>query len=1576
MSDRDIAVVGMACVFPAAADMPAYWRNIVNGVNAIREIPAERWPGARNIQLPREHDAHIACTHGGFIPTPFRFDPLRFKVMPNVVKSGDIDQFVILQMIDDALRDAGIGPDDPCRADTDVIVGRGGYTSNKALEIFMRAELCDRLDAFLERRLPQVRASEREALVEEIKASLPDFDVDSLATSIPNLVASRAANRLNLRGAAYNVDAACASSLLSVEQAMRRLREGLCEVGVACGVNFTHTPPFWYLFTKLLAVSLSGRIAPFDRNADGLLLGEGAGAVVLKRAADARRDGDRVYAVVKGAGSSSDGREVGVLAPSSGGQVRALQRAYADAGVDPDSIGYLEGHGTATVIGDATELQSIKAFFGSSDGRPATRTLGSVKSMIGHTMPAAGIASLIKSALALSNKILPPSLHCDAPHPELEDAPFFVNTVARPWLHSPHHGPRRAGINAFGFGGINAHVVLEEVIPASVRSMASAVTVRAADTPPPAEAASEAPPLSAREIYPGLDRPSELLLFSGDTVQALVDRVRRVRRFAAADRGGFTLEDLAYTLVLEVNHDAPVKLGTIVDNLAALDARLEAVETQLLADAPAFRGHEGDFFSVDAARPAGRVAALFPGLAFPGLVGHYPDHLMKYCMHFPRMREAFDLVEARDEHPDDRTPTSYLLNPPAHLPETERTRLRQRFSLQPLDALDPEGPLDPELRQLSGMGMLISNWASWRLLEPFCIPVEMLCGQSLGDISAVCASGMTDFEGVIPRLWKFMSLDPRMNDLGCLAFIGASEERLMPLLEKYDDLHVALHQSENTIVVGGSDESIEAIVKQLRSESIIAQKLPFSPLHTPHVREKQSELMELEAEDAPELREPRITVYSAITKEPMPSDRRSLREVVASNLTRPVRFWQTLRRMHDDGARIFIQVGSGTLAGNIRTVLPEGVVTTALDVDYRDPVTQLQHVCGQLFTAGVRLALHQLFQARRPRELPLDEPVAQAEEQGLPLMTYLSPLPPGDAAQPAGPEMDGPRVTGAGDDAAGQSSMPFVGQVLEFEPGRSLVQIRRFDLSQDLYLGDHAFINCLDVKPLNECFPVVPLTMTLEMLAQTGACLAPGLGPVRIENIRAKRWIALDEVDTVDVRVEAEVLGESDGEVRVRVEAFCDDVSAASAEVHYASRYRLTCEPQFSELTGAHPLPIEPERLYSDNYFFHGPRFQCIASVAERGDQGVVGELEVLPFDTFFASDRTPQLLLDPVVLDGAGQMLGTIFFDKSVHILPVSVDKIEFYRPAPPTGTRVPIRLELVEVDFDERRVRCNMEIQDGEGQVWMRIEGWRDIMYRYSERLLHVQRDPRANTIGVEQELPGLPRDGVAVLVPRSQMKDADPERVAQSYLASSEMPAFRAVGASYRRQREWLLGRIAVKDAARIWLARHTGRPMPHPVQVAVETDEAGRPYIKNPEGFDVVPQVSIAHTGQAAAAVAAEQPVGIDMEPADAAGRLVLEDFATREEIRQVEQILGTRADAAWATRLWCGKEAAAKALGTGLQGRPKSFEAVRVELDGGLVVEHGRPPRRVDVRTCQQDGTLYAVACLPEPGAAGAARQPA
>jgi len=1543
MNSGKVAIVGMACVYPGAENVTRYWSNIANGVDSTSELPSDRWPGSRNFDLPATHEAHIPCRRGGFIPTPFLFDALRFKVMPSVVRGGDPDQFILLQILGDALRDAGISEHDPRRARTDVLVGRGGYTSNKMMDIFLRADLIDRVDQFLERKLPR---ADREELIQQMRQSLPAVDADNMATSIPNLVASRAANRLNLRGAAYTVDAACASSLIAVEQGVRRLREGLSDVALACGVNFTHIPAFWYLFTQVLAISPSGRIRPFDRRADGLVIGEGAGAVVLKRLEDAERDGDRIYCVIRGVGSASDGGDAGVLAPASGGQLRALEAAYADAAVSPDSIRLLEAHGTATVQGDATELESIREFFGARTHTHPTRVLGSVKSMIGHTMPAAGMASLIKSGLALSNKILPPSLHCDEPLPQLAETPFFVTDHARPWLQPPRECARRAGVNAFGFGGINAHVVLEEY---SARKQAL-----------------------PRPIQPSLERPAELLAFSGDSPKGIAAGIRRVLRFLDQDSAGTTLESLALTLASEVVREAPFKCAIVVEQTKSLKEQLSPLAEQLEnGDRPTQR--EGLFFGEDVSHHKGKVAALFPGLAFPGLIGDYPSHLVASCAQFPEARAVFDLIEQRDGHAEDALPTSLLLDPPDSLDEEERTRLQLRFAAWVGDWLDPANadgiedvsdtelpPIRPDQRLLSVMGMLTSNQACWRVLERFEIPFDAASGQSLGDISALCAAGCFEFGPAIERLWPFLSVDPRATELGCLAAVCTDEQTLAPWLEKYPETAIGLHLSREMLIAGGPTEQIEQLIEELRGQGVLCQKMPFPPIHTPQLESKKLDFQQI-ADEAPlALEKPRLDVYSNLTTERIKGEPDEMRQLIADNVTHPIRFWQTLTRMYDEGVRTFIQVGSGTLAGNVRGILQhDDVVSAAMDVDYRDPITQLRHLCGALFAAGVPLDLTAMFEARSTTVVDLDQPGVSDEpiKGAVPVSLYWPPL------HNAVTEPTAARQTATAEpEAEPRSALPFVGRIVEHEPEQRIVHVRRLDLERDLFLHDHAFVGTQHELPLERRFPLVPLTVTLEMMAQTAACLAPGRGLIALKQVRARKWIALDRIASLDVEMRGTKDEDRDGRATIEVTLHVEDELVASALVEFASDYRVEIDLSFNDWPDAAAFPIEASRLYSDRHVFHGPRFQCIESIDSHSEQGLIGQLVVPSRTSLFRDNDDPQLLLDPVVLDGVGQLLGAQFLEKGIHILPVAIERIEFYRPTPESGTRVPVRVELTDYNMDERRVTAKMEAQDGEGQVWFRIVGWQDLVFRYSQALIETLRDPSHHTLASTRPLPGLPDEGVAAVVSRDLLRDSRPDSVARIYLHPDEWATFQDMNEQLQRQREWLMGRIAAKDAVRSWLARHDGGTMQLPTTIKIVHDEHGRPIVRLDRPATVVPNVSISHKGTIAAAVADASRIGLDLEPSGST-TLELEQIADADEVRRIREHVG-RADASWITRLWCGKEAAAKALGTGLGGRPKAFRTVELHQGGRLIVENGEPACRVEVHTSHSDGWTFAVASIP------------
>ncbi len=505
----EVAIVGVAAVFPGAGDAATFWANVARGHDAITEVPAARWEPVFFDPKTLAAD-RFYCRRGGFVDDVAAVDPVQFGIMPVAAEGAEPDQLLALHVAAAALADAGLGDRLP-RERTAVILGRGGYLTPGMARLAARVRTPQQLVTTLEELLPDLDAATRDRVRTAFMSQAGTLGPEAAIGLVPNLAASRIANRLDLHGPAYTVDAACASSLVAVDHAVSELTRGRCDVVLAGGVHLCHDVTFWSVFTQLGALSRAQQIRPFDRDADGILIGEGAGVVVLKRRADAERDGDRIYAVIRGTGITSDGKESSPMRPRLAGQVAALTQAWRDAGCDPATVGLIEAHGTATPTGDAVELAALGQFFGGPGGGPAPG-LGSVKSMIGHAMPAAGVAGLIKAALALHHEVQPPSLHCEQPRAELATTRFRVLDAAEPWGDRP----RRAGVSAFGFGGINAHIVLEATggVAAPPRRRPRSTTAPDAPTPLMLAAATTAELAAALDRgATGGDGPARLALF-------------------------------------------------------------------------------------------------------------------------------------------------------------------------------------------------------------------------------------------------------------------------------------------------------------------------------------------------------------------------------------------------------------------------------------------------------------------------------------------------------------------------------------------------------------------------------------------------------------------------------------------------------------------------------------------------------------------------------------------------------------------------------------------------------------------------------------------------------------------------------------------------------------------------------------------------------------------------------------------------------------------------------------------------------------------------------------------------------
>lgn len=437
---EQVAIVGMACIYPGAPDLETYWSNILQRKDAVREVPKDRWNVDQYFQPGDFVQGKTPSRWGGFVEdTPF--DPLEFGIPPHSLAAIEPVQLLSLKVAREALKDANYETRYFDRQRTSVIFGAESGTDLASQYTFRNM-------------FPQYCGDMPEAL----DKVLPKLTEDSFPGVLVNVISGRIANRLGLGGVNYSVDSACASSLTAVELGVKELRSGSSDMVLAGGADFHNGIADFLMFASVGALSHTGRCRAFDSTADGIVLGEGVGVVVLKRLADAKMDGDRIYAVIDGIAGSSDGKGLGLTAPRKEGQKRSLERAYWQAGVLPASVGLVEAHGTGTVVGDRTELKTLTEVYNAGGAVVGQAGLGSVKSQIGHTKCAAGIAGLIKVAKALHHRVLPPTLHVTAPNAgySIASSPFTLHPEPSPWTAAR----ASAGVSAFGFGGTNFHAVL------------------------------------------------------------------------------------------------------------------------------------------------------------------------------------------------------------------------------------------------------------------------------------------------------------------------------------------------------------------------------------------------------------------------------------------------------------------------------------------------------------------------------------------------------------------------------------------------------------------------------------------------------------------------------------------------------------------------------------------------------------------------------------------------------------------------------------------------------------------------------------------------------------------------------------------------------------------------------------------------------------------------------------------------------------------------------------------------------------------------------------------------------------
>lgn len=922
-----IAVIGVSALFPGSSDLVGFWRDIKNGRDLITDVPPERWLISDyyepNYDLLHPPLGKTYCKRGAFLGEVL-FDCMAFGILPKQLEDTDTAQLLALllaaRLIDDALKGKFEHVD---RSRVSCILGVAGATE-------LLSSLVGGLQWPLWRTVLTDLGFTQEQMESFVEKAASYFKKGSEATFpglLNNVITGRVANKFDLGGTNCTVDAACASSLAALSMAIHELYAHEADMVITGGVDAAMDIGMYMCFTKTPALSLTGDCRPFSEDADGTILGEGLGMVALRLLEDAERDGDEIYGVIRGVGSSSDGSGTAIYAPKKEGQVLALKRAYERAGIRPETVGLIEAHGTGTKAGDTPEVLALKEVFEQGgSARKQYCALGSIKSQIGHTKGAAGAASLIKALMGLHHKVFPPTIKIKRPIKALniENSPFYLNTRSRPWVQEPGV-PRRAGVSAFGFGGTNFHVVLEEYAGPGVKKR--------------------------RVLTP----KAELFLFAGDTVQGLTGSAKKTLE-AIKDEESFCFYARQSAMGFEASK--PHRLALMAKDQEDLKALFDSALGMIAKD-PDKPLSSPKGWHYGTGDPLEGLAFLFPGQG-----SQYLEMGAELAMAFEDARAVWDRAA-----------------------KMAFDGLRLDEVVFPIPVFDEEARKAQEERltatEWAQPAIGLVSLSQLELLKKLGIRPEAYAGHSFGELTALYAAGSLDEEAFLKAARKRGEL---MRDAargeGAMAAVNGTPDQIEALLKEWGtDVIVANRNSPKQSVISGRVAAIEEAERRL-------QEAGFTPKRLPVATAFHSEVVAQAAEPFGEflaglnIKAPEGLVYANATAQTYPGESQGVRSLLATQIARPVRFLDQIEAMYESGIRVFLEVGPGrVLTGLVDDILASRPHTAiALDIKHQDGDASLFQALGQMAALGYTLDFKAFFDefqmpedpaTRKPMRLPV-----------------------------------------------------------------------------------------------------------------------------------------------------------------------------------------------------------------------------------------------------------------------------------------------------------------------------------------------------------------------------------------------------------------------------------------------------------------------------------------------------------------------------------------------------------------------------------------------------------------------------
>lgn len=903
-----IAIVGMAALLPESPNLQAYWRNIVDARDCLTEIPEDHsWSTSDYYDADPSTPDMTWATKGGFIGK-IPFDPIEHGVIPVALEAIDTDQLLALIVARECLKDAGINPDasDWNRDRTNIVLG---HTSTNELVVDLSARL-----QHPTWRKAMVRQGVPDHVIDKVVADIgqhyPTWQEQSFPGMLANVSAGRIANRLDLGGTNASVDAACASSLAAIHYAISDLQSGRADLAISGGTDTLNDIFMYMCFSKTPALSKSGDARPFDVDSDGIVISEGIAMFALKRLDDAERDGDRIYAVIQGIGTSSDGKNKSIYAPSSSGQVKAVRRAYDEAGFPLETVELIEAHGTGTNAGDLAEFNGLRTVFSDSSREDRHVAFGSVKSQIGHTKATAGAAGLMKVALALHQKVIPPTAKITAPNPRMDfsGVPLYLNTEAKPWVNNGET-PRRAGVSAFGFGGTNYHFAVEEYT-----------------------GGTETPTL--------LPAGEALFLFAAETSEALTALLADTH--ATVDTHP-TVHHASQAVLTTWSPKSHI-IGFTASSPADLGDKLATAQALVAAGQPATR--DGVRFAMPDPEHA-QVAVIFPGQG-----SQYTGMGRTAGIRYPAFRATLDRAEAALRSAGRSSLAAKIYPPPAFSKEEisgNQAALRATEWAQP------------------ALGAVSLGW--WNTLKTFGVEGHAFAGHSYGELVALHAAGAYSEDALwnLSRVRGEAMVSDDSHDRGTMAALRGPLEAIEALVAHRDDVVLANRNHPTQGVIAGTRDGISAVLGQAKDAGLSGKEIPVSAaFHSPLVADARTPLAEALA--TTDWSAPTTTVFANATAAPYPSDAQEGRALLADQVVSSVDWVGVVDGLIQGGARTIIECGpKQVLSKLVKRCVSDDVDVELVHVDGGDRVDgdlSIKHALIALACRGVPIDVSPYLQER------------------------------------------------------------------------------------------------------------------------------------------------------------------------------------------------------------------------------------------------------------------------------------------------------------------------------------------------------------------------------------------------------------------------------------------------------------------------------------------------------------------------------------------------------------------------------------------------------------------------------------